>query len=255
MSRESLRESLAGNGSVHCLTLDFPTPALAEFAGAIGHRVLAVDLEHGNLTWSDLENLVRACEVRGTKLIAKVPMDPRIVERCLDVGVHGIHLTHVEEVHVLHEVLEFLRPGAEGSRGVNRCRANLFGHYPGGYAALALESDPVFVMVTVESLRGVEILPEVLKHELVDAVFVGAYDLSGDLGMIGKPNDPSLIQLVDKRVIAPVLEAGKVIGLSASNVHDQRNALHRGARFTLASQARLFSSASNEFLNETDKVS
>jgi 4-hydroxy-2-oxoheptanedioate aldolase len=250
-----IRAALRGGDVLKCLTLDFPTPSLAEFAGLLGYRVLAVDLEHGNTTWTELENLVRACELAGTELIVKAPVAPHVIERCLDAGVHGMHLTHVEDLDALRQVIDHTRPNPEGRRGVNRCRANRFGHYPGGYAALARESEPVFLMATVESLDGVQALPELLQIEAIDAVFVGAYDLSSTLGLVGEPNNPAVAELIDDRIIRPVLAAGKVVGLSASNREDHIRAVDRGARFTLASQARLFSQAVEAQLNDKEPVS
>lgn len=255
MSAGRIRAALRGGDVLKCLTLDFPTPSLAEFAGMLGYRVLAVDLEHGNTTWAELENLVRACELADTDLIVKVPVDPQVVERCLDAGVHGIHLTHVADSETLRAVIDHTRPAPAGSRGVNRCRANRFGHHPGGYAALAKESEPVFLLVTVESLDGVEALPEILGIDAIDAVFVGAYDLSSTLGMVGEPNNPIVANLIDDRIIRPTLAAGKVIGLSASKREDHVRAIDRGARFTLASQARLFSDAVAAQLNDKEPIS
>ena len=255
MSVNLLRRAFQDVAVLNCLTLDFPTAALAEFAGRVGYRALAVDMEHGNTGWGELENLVRACDLSGTALVAKVPVDPTITERCLDVGVHGLHLTHVSDPRALAEVVNLLRPAPHGTRGVNRCRANYFGHYPGGYATLADEADPVFLMVTVEDLAGVQALPDILRIDEVDAVFVGTYDLSSSMGLLGKPNDPDVTDLVNDKVIRPTRQAGKIIGLSASTFDDHQRSVERGARLTLASQARLLSGSYVAQTKEKEPVS
>jgi 2-keto-3-deoxy-L-rhamnonate aldolase RhmA len=244
------RRILRAGEAVHCLTLDFPTASLAEFAGHLGYTALSVDLEHGTCSWADVENLVRACDVAGTDLIVKVPASGDVVDRCVDAGVHGLHLTHTEDVESVRRIVGRLRFAPDGQRGIARSRSTRFGHFPGGYQALAAADLP-FLMVTVESTRGIESLPALLQEPDIDAVFVGAFDLSADMGLLGQQAGPLVRQHIADEVMAPALAAGKTVGISASSREDSADAIARGGRFLLASQARLLSGAAKTQLEAT----
>lgn len=235
------------------LTLDFPTPSLAEFAGNLGYTALAVDLEHGTPAWADVENLARACDVAGVDLIVRIPPSAELADRCIDAGVHGLHLTHVEDAEAVQQISRRFRPAPEGSRGIARTRSTRYGHLEGGYGSLTSRALP-FLMITVESARGVEALPSLLELAEVDAVFVGAFDLSADWGFLGEPRNPTVQERIEAEIIEPSRAQGKFIGLSASNARDSSQAIARGGSLLLASQARLLFRAAQEHLdvlNET----
>lgn len=247
------RTRLQSGAPAVVLTLDFPTTSLAEFAGGLGYTALSVDLEHGTPTWADVENLARACDVAGVDLIARIPPSVEYADRCIDAGVHGLHLTHVEDADTVLQVIRRFRPAPAGDRGIVRTRSTRYGHLEGGYGSLTSRALP-FLMITVESARGVEALPSLLELAEVDAIFVGAFDLSADWGFLGDPRNPTVQERISTEIIEPSRVQGKFIGLSASNAGDSSKAIARGGDLLLASQARLLSGAAKEHLdvlNET----
>lgn len=236
-----VRERLEGGDTALCVTLDFPTPAAAEYLGGLGVDALAVDLERGFPDWGRLEDVARACAVVGVDLIARLPVDADLIGRCLDIGVDGLELTHVESADDISTLLRCVRYAPDGDRGLGRSRSSRFGSYPGGYQKLVASGGVPLIVIHIESRRGMEGLPAILRPE-VDVVVIGAYDLSNDLGLAGEIDRPPVQDAV-AAILDSVRRAGKVVGLSASTAAGAAHARARGARFVLAAQARLLSAS------------
>jgi 2-keto-3-deoxy-L-rhamnonate aldolase RhmA len=64
----------------------------------------------------------------------------------------------------------------------------------------------LFVMVQVETLKGVEAIPEIATVPGIDAIFLGPYDLSCSLGYMGDFDNPH-VQEILKRAEQAVLSS------------------------------------------------
>ena len=244
----SSTESLADRVDLyHVLTLDFPSANAAEFASTLGFDAIAIDFEHGKPDWETAQNMVRACELSGTTAIGRIVPSAESVAACLDIGITTLQLAQVDSMEDVETVLRRTRFAPRGSRGIGRARANRFGHYPGGYTNFAGTAESVRLIVHIETLAGVENLPEIVSVDQVDVIVVGAQDLAASLGHLGDSNHAEVRSTIEQ-VCETVLASGKAIGMSASTPEDARAAHARGARLVLSSQARLMSTAASALL-------
>jgi 4-hydroxy-2-oxoheptanedioate aldolase len=55
----------------------------------------------------------------------------------------------------------------------------------------------LLIMVQVESIHGVEAIPEIGKINGIDAIFLGPLDLSTSIGKMGKYDDEKFLEILD----------------------------------------------------------
>jgi 2-keto-3-deoxy-L-rhamnonate aldolase RhmA len=96
-----------------------------------------------------------------------------------------------------------------GVRGYAFCRANEHGMRFDEYANAARAETIVIVMI--ESAQAVRDIDAIVSVDGVDGVMVGPYDLSGSLGVPGKPDHTLVIEALAS-VVAACNRAGKAAG-------------------------------------------
>jgi 2-dehydro-3-deoxyglucarate aldolase len=74
-----------------------------------------------------------------------------------------------------------------GERGVGFSRANLFGQK---FEAYKEQAKHPLLIAMIETQKGASGIREILKVPGLDAIFIGPYDLSASLGVIGDFNHP-----------------------------------------------------------------
>lgn len=169
--------------------------SVAEIMGSMGYDWIALDLEHGSIDVSQLPDLFRALELNSTLPLVRVPsQDESFIKRCLDAGAGGIIVPQIETVEELEKVSNACRWPPAGSRGVGFSRANLFGRRFENYKREACE--PIVVGM-IESHRGVANLEKILECKTLDAIFIGPYDLSASLGMLGQFSSSKFKEVID----------------------------------------------------------
>ena len=102
-------------------------PLLAEWCGLLGFDFYMLDAEHGAITVSQAENIVRACESVGiTPLIRLGQFDPKLILKYLDVGMLGVMQPGLKNADEVHTLVNAVRYPPRGTRGLGPSRANDF---------------------------------------------------------------------------------------------------------------------------------
>jgi 2-keto-3-deoxy-L-rhamnonate aldolase RhmA len=126
----------------------------------------------------------------------------------LDAGAVGIIVPVVESAESFATFIQHLNYPPAGRRGVGLSRANLWGdtfkEYLDGFA-------PV-IIPQIETVRGVAAAPAIAALPEVDALFLGPYDLSADLGHPGDFTHPQVTEAMAQVRLA-CASHGKVAGI------------------------------------------
>lgn len=192
------------------MTFDF-WPGYLEIFKSEGMDFLFLDLEHSSVSLERVEEICRT----GRLLDFPVLLRPEaslyhLIRKYIDMGPAGLILPWTERQEQLDQVRDGLFLPPKGRRG------------PGGPSIFANRSldragwdqveDSLFVMIQIESPAGITNLPDLAKHDWVDAVLVGPYDLSLNLGRHGQMKDPEVIASIE-RIHAEATRAGKPCGM------------------------------------------
>lgn len=227
--------------------LNFPSPDLAEFIGLVGFDFIVIDTEHYFFGAETILNIVRAAKMSDCTPILRVSKnDQALILGYLEAGVEGIIVPHVNSQAGAEAAVRAVKYPPQGSRSVNSItRATKYGlaQSPGEFHEKANRESLVIVMV--EEPEAIENLPDILRVEGIDSVFIGPEDLSASMGYIGNPGHPE-VQAAIKEIETQIRASGKALGRLGSTSRAAIQAFEEGALY--------FALFSSVFLGQTFKT-
>ncbi|WP_306598026.1 HpcH/HpaI aldolase/citrate lyase family protein [Geothrix sp. 21YS21S-2] len=179
--------------------LRIPRPELVEMLGMAGFDFAILDLEHGPTAPADVYPLILAAERRGLRLLARIPaLQESYFKWLLDLGVGGIQVPHVKCREDAERAVAYGMFAPGGERGMCRfVRAAEFSNIPKeDYIAEANRNR--LLVLQIEGKEGLDHLTEIIEVPGIDVIFVGPYDLSQSLGLIGQIWHPEVVKAVEE---------------------------------------------------------
>jgi 2-keto-3-deoxy-L-rhamnonate aldolase RhmA len=215
-----------GEMTTGILAIHHVWPELVEVCARAGLDYLIVDMEHGPFS---PETVAEICAV-GRRSGFPVLVRPRAndytnIRHAIDLGPIGFLLACVDSAQDLDVVRDAIllpprgrrRPGGLGNRWV-----------PDGLAATwkGEVEDDFLILPQIETRRGLKNVAEVVGHEITTALAVGPYDLSAELGVCGKMDDPTVIDALEI-----IRNAAGQVGKPAWMIGDGMELARKGWRF------------------------
>jgi len=189
----TLRDKLCSGASVIGAWLTVPSPQIAEVLASCGFDWLCVDLEHSPVDETAALLSFIAAERHNVAPIVRLPSaDPYLARRMLDSGAHGLIIPVVEDVVTFTDFASCCLYPPKGRRGTGLSRACFWGdtftEYTTGFEPLLVPQ--------IETMKGVGNAEAIAALEVVDAIFLGPYDLSADLGQPGNFETDTFIKAI-----------------------------------------------------------
>jgi 2-keto-3-deoxy-L-rhamnonate aldolase RhmA len=185
----------------------------ARAAAETGYDWIFLDLEHGSADFRTLCETMLAALAVGLAPVVRVPNhDPALAARVLTNGALGVIFPHVDTPQQAAACAAASRFAPEGHRGV-----------PAFFPQLGLVKRPLAdvtgrmnrltdVIVMIESAQAVANAPAIAAVPGVDALFVGASDLTVEMGKPGEYRDPA-VRAALARVARACAASGKQAGI------------------------------------------
>jgi len=210
MRRNNIREKLArGKAAIGCC-ININSPHLVELAGAIGFEWVFIDCEHGSMSETDVEHMVRAAEAFEMTPVVRVPSNSASeILRFLDLGAMGIVVPHVDTEADARKAAAAAKYPPLGQRGSNygTGRNNNYGIGTEDVRDYYEESNrETILFALIESREGVENISDIVATPGVDGTWLGPADLALSMGM---PEKRVIDEALD-RVVETTIEAGKL---------------------------------------------
>ena len=125
-------------------------PAIAEIFAKAGFDWLTIDLEHGVITISEAEQLIRVIELCGVVPFVRLSSNnPTQIKRVMDAGAHGVIVPMVTTAEEAQRAVSAVKYPPLGLRGVGLARAQGYGSRFRSYAEwLTLSNDNVGPVVS-----------------------------------------------------------------------------------------------------------
>lgn len=226
--------------------MQMPNFLVAEIVGAQGYDWVAVDLEHGSISHESLPSIFGAIELGGALPMARLAAADGIeAKRALEAGALGIIFPMVESSVQLKALVDASRWPPAGKRGVGFCRANLFGGRFDGYKVFAQEP---LIIAMIESAEAVSDISNICKVNGLDAIFIGPYDLSASLGVLGQFDNPVFLSAID--TVRAECAANKIpsgIHVVQPSVEELRTRIEEGYQFLAYSMDSVFLQSAARF--------
>jgi len=220
------------------------TSEIIDFLGPLGFDAAWIEGEHGPVTWDQLGDMTRACDLWGMTSITRVTAnEPWLITRTLDRGSMGIVVPHVNTREEAERAAQSAKYAPLGYRGMFGGRQS---YGVGDYFQQA--NDQTMVVVLLEEETALRNLDEILRVDNIDAFFVAPSDLAQTMGHIGDTGHPEVQRAIDD-AIARIIAAGRVAG---TLVNDDNIAAYvsKGVRFTMTSWNAWLVRGASEFLRK-----
>ena len=210
--------------------IQLESPSSAEIIGNSKYDWVAVDLEHGSISISQLPNIFRALELGNTLPLARISEgSPNNCKRALDSGASGLIIPKIESKKQLEFLIMSCKWPPDGFRGVGFSRANLYGE---NFVNYKEEASQPLVVGMIETKLGLENIKEILLVQGLDAILIGPYDLSASLGLTGEISHPKVEEAINYILNCCIkfnIPAG--IHIVDPSVKEIKNKIQKGYRF------------------------
>jgi 4-hydroxy-2-oxoheptanedioate aldolase len=220
---------------------------MVDFLGQFGFDGIWLECEHGSVSWEQIGDMSRACDLWNMASIVRVNAnEPWLITRTLDRGASGIVVPHVSTKAEAEKVVEAAKFGPIGLRGMY-----------GGRRSFAVSdyfnkaNQETLVVILIEEIEAVQNLAEILTVDHIDVFFVAPSDLAQTMGYTGQPGHPEVQAVVD-RAIRQIVAAGRTAGANVSDETFEHH-LEVGARFFLTGWNQWVGKGAKEFRGRQDR--
>jgi len=207
----ALKAALAAKTVQMGLWMNLVSPIAAEALAGAGFDWLLIDGEHGP---NDIPTILAQVQAIGsrTSVVVRPPVgEVRMIKQLLDLGVQTILVPMIESADHAAQMVKAMHYPPVGMRGVGAtiARASDYGRIT-DYITTA--NDQTCLILQIESRAGLAALPEILKLDGVDGVFIGPADLAADMGYPGNTAAPEVQATIDA-TLAAIMASGKSAGI------------------------------------------
>jgi len=228
--------------------------ALVEVAAYSGWDFAIFDMEHATYHPEAVENLVRAAENGGLGSVIRVANnDENAIVKAVDTGANCILVPHTSSKKEAISVVNAGKFYPIGQRGMDvYARSAKYGYIQKDIY-LKKANKKTTVAIQVEGLEGVKSLPEIVKVEGLDLIFIGPYDLSESMGIPGQTSHPKVINKVEE-LVKQIKKAGKFVGIYVDTVEEAHHWADLGVQFiSFLVDIQIFYQASCTLVNQLKK--
>lgn len=218
------------DGFLRGAIISLAAPQSAEIMAAAGFDWVLIDMEHSSLSLEDVHGLLAA---GGEKLlkIVRVPGNDEVwIKRVLDLGCDGILVPMVNSGQEAAAAISAALYPPDGKRSVGVTRAHGYG--PGFSEYVSTANRKLVLMIQVEHIEAVRNIDEIISVPGVSAIFIGPYDLSASMGLVGQVTHPEVVSAIEK-VKTKCREAGLPYGIFSMTPEGLKNHIADGCRYAL----------------------
>ena len=195
------------SGGVGVIANGLNNSDMCDFLGHLGFDAAFIDFEHGGVSWSELADITRACELWGMSSVVRVnKLDEAQILRTLDQGASTVMIPHVIIRADAELAASACKYPPEGVRGV-----------AGGRRAYGVEdyfrkaNAEVQCIALIEDFEAVGNLGELTGVDGIDVFYVAPSDMAASMGHTGDPGHPDVQQAIE-HAIGQIVDAGRIAG-------------------------------------------
>ncbi len=191
----SLSQQLNSGRSLIGTLITLASLESAEILSSAGFDWLFLDLEHSALDIAAAQGILQVVAGRVPCLL-RVPLNDEIwIKKALDTGADGVIVPQVNTAEAAARAVRFSKYPLRGGRSVGVSRAHGYGE---GFEPYIARADRETCVVTqVEHIEAVRNIEQILAVEGLNAVFIGPYDLSASMGLMGQVESPPVLEAID----------------------------------------------------------
>jgi 2-keto-3-deoxy-L-rhamnonate aldolase RhmA len=190
------------------MILEFYTRATPRILEVAGLDFVVIDMEHTGLSATNIADLIAWFKATNITPFVRIPeFQYHFVSRNLDNGAMGIMLPNVETIEQATALINAAKYAPQGNRGVGLGTANTDFRKVNARHFMDYANENTTMICQIESQQGVDNIEEIAALPGVDILWIGHFDLTQSLGIIGDFHHPKFLDALKK-----VIDAGKKHG-------------------------------------------
>lgn len=220
----------------------------AEVTAPAGFDWALIDMEHSPNDYHSVLAQLQVFASYGTTAIVRPDWNDTVaVKRILDLGAQGLLFPMIQSVEEAEKAVAATRYPPHGVRGVSgNTRANKFGRVSDYVAQVDNETTVILQLETASAVAQAEAIGTV---DGVSGVFFGPADIAADIGLVGKPMDPAVWNLI-KPAAKKLMDKGVPVGTLVMDPEFAAGLLNDGFTFVACgSDTGLLAKASDTLLS------
>jgi len=201
---------------------------------ACGFDFAFIDMEHNTMGVDTAAQIAVACHDAGVTPIVRVPgYEHYLATRLLDAGAMGIVFPHVDTAEQARQLVDNCKYPPMGHRSLGGPMAQLgFRAVPRAESTEIVNRETIMVMM-LETPTAIDSADAIAAVPGVDVLLIGTNDLTLEMGIAGKYEDPRVVDAY-RKVIAACRAHGKHAGMGGIYDHpNMERYIKLGARFVL----------------------
>jgi 4-hydroxy-2-oxoheptanedioate aldolase len=231
-------------GQIVTVTSGHQSSDMIDFLGPLGFDAMWLETEHGPVSWEQIGDMSRACDLWGMSPIVRVNAnEPWLITRTLDRGATGIVVPHVSAKAEADKAMQSAKYAPLGYRGMFGGRRSF-----GVADYFQKANDETIVVVLIEEIEAVQNLADILTVDHIDVFFVAPSDLAQTMGHIGNPTHPAVQKVIDD-AIGRIIKAGRIAGTLVNDENVERY-LDLGVRFVMTGWPGWVAKGATAFLKQ-----
>lgn len=192
----SFRKRLLNGDLLISTLISLPSPEVVELLSKANFDWLFIDGEHGPFDTLHMQRLLQAASTNCPCLIRVPSHDVVSIKRALDIGAAGIIVPQINNAEQADAAIRAAKYPPNGVRGVGLARAHEYGRSFANYLQTANEE--TCVVIQAETRDAIDNIEEIVALSGVDAILIGPYDLSANLGHTGEVEHPEVLAAIEK---------------------------------------------------------
>lgn len=218
MKTNRFQEQLAaGKIPAGHMIMEFATRGIARICDAAGLDFVVFDMEHSGYDVGQIADVLATCHGCQFAPFVRVPDNQyHFLARCLDAGALGVMVANVHSPQQAQAIVSATKYAPLGNRGLGLGTAHNNYIMPGPCSYVAAANANTTVICQIESVEGVANAEAIAAVEGVDVLWVGHYDLTSSMGILGEFEHPAFIEALGK-VVASAKKQGKHTAIQPGN--------------------------------------
>jgi 2-dehydro-3-deoxyglucarate aldolase len=199
----SLREKLKQGGCVIGSWVNSTSPIVTELMASMGFDFLTIDAEHSVVDLAQTQQLLQAVRSGNPDCAGLVRLPGStydLTKQFMDTGAEGVIAPLINSPEQAKELVGAVKYPPDGLRGVGFCRANYYGTQFDRFVPATNQWS--LVGVQIEHIDAVRNIDAILSTPGIDAAFIGPYDLSASMGIVGQFDHPRMAEAMDQILAA-----------------------------------------------------
>jgi len=200
------------------MLMEFGTRGIAKILESAGVDFVVIDMEHTGFDTERVADLVAWFKATDIAPFVRVPQNLyHLIARVMDAGALGVMVANVETGEAAQAAVDAVKYAPLGKRGLGLGTAHNDYVAPNPPEYLDYANRNTTVICQIESETGLANLDAIAATPGVDVLWVGHFDLTQSMGIVGQFSHPRFLEALE-RVVAAARRHGKLSAIQPGSI-------------------------------------